>query len=132
MDAGKGYPPSSIKPSQRSSKSHIVLNFTRGLMNVELAPESNQQASQTRHTRRCADCRREFGHHQEYQGSPRGIVCRNRRECAERAAPVNGRRGKLYVHTISDPFREPDARPIGGRSKLYVHTISKAVSGDAR
>ena len=68
-------------------------------MNVELAPESskplqngNQQPPQTRHPRRCADCRREFQRPQEYQGSPRGVVCRNRRECAERAAPVNGRR----------------------------------------
>jgi len=43
-------------------------------------------------TRRCADCRRDFEYHQEYQGSPRGVVCRNRRKCAERAAPVNGRR----------------------------------------
>jgi len=42
-------------------------------------------------TRRCADCRRDFEYHQEYQGSPRGVVCRNRRACAERAAPVNGR-----------------------------------------
>jgi hypothetical protein len=51
-----------------------------------------QQPSQTRYTRRCADCRREFERPQEYQGSPRGIICRNRRRCAERAAPVNGRR----------------------------------------
>jgi len=42
--------------------------------------------------RRCADCRREFQRHQEYVGSGRGVICRNRRKCAERAAPVNGRR----------------------------------------
>lgn len=42
--------------------------------------------------RRCADCRREFERPQEYMGSPRGVVCRNRRACAA-AAPrhANGR-----------------------------------------
>ena len=59
---------------------------------MEVTTNTRPQALQTRQIRRCADCRREFQTHQEYQGSPRGIVCRNRRECAERAAPVNGRR----------------------------------------
>lgn len=83
-------------------------------------------------TRRCADCRRDFEYHQEYQGSPRGVVCRNRRRCAERAGSVNGRRGKLYVHTIFGSAGEAPAPAVGERSELYVHTISGGDEGMAR
>lgn len=34
--------------------------------------------------RHCATCRREFEHHQQYTGSPKGLVCRNRKACEAR------------------------------------------------
>jgi hypothetical protein len=102
-------------------------------MDVVNRHNSAPQSSPSAPVRRCADCRREFERHQEYVGSPRGIVCRNWRKCADRAPRrVNGRRAKLYANTISEPIRETSAPPNGGVAKLYGHTISNPVLGASR
>lgn len=69
--------------------------------------------------RRCADCRREFQRHQEYMGSPRGLICRCRRACAERAAPVNGRRREAPRVAPSRNFSSPESDRVAPVRNFY-------------
>ena len=79
-------------------------------------------------TRRCADCRRDFEYHQEYQGSPRGIVCRNWRKCAERAAPVNGRRAGKERQELRESATFQGPLPRGERGVAGVRNFSRGTA----